>query len=113
MSSGQHQRMVGVISASILMCSSLAAFAGADSEHERPANINLAVASNFYGVPPSNSAITDLISAFKAIHRVWTVTVVDTVHRATRLRTTIARAREARCTASLSHRTAWPSSISL
>ena len=77
MSSGQHQRMLGAISASILMCSSFAAFAWADSEHERPANINLAVASNFYGVPPSNSAITDLISAFKAIHGVWTVTVVD------------------------------------
>jgi hypothetical protein len=25
-------------------------------------NINLAVASNFYGVPPSNSAITELIN---------------------------------------------------
>ena len=63
MSIGQHQRMVGAISASILICSSFAAFAW-----EGPsANINLAVASNFYGVPPSNSAITDLISAFEAV----------------------------------------------
>jgi hypothetical protein len=32
----------------------------------KTANINLAVASNFYGVPPSNSAITDIINAFQA-----------------------------------------------
>src|SRR5271165_3458355 len=72
MSSAQHQRMVGAISASIIMCSSFAAFAW-----EEPANINLAVASNFYGVPPSNSAITDLISAFEALFPGYTVTVVD------------------------------------
>jgi hypothetical protein len=54
------------------MCSSVGAFAW-----DEPANINLAVASNFYGVPPSNSAITDLISAFQALHPGWTVTVVD------------------------------------
>jgi hypothetical protein len=30
-------------------------------------NINLAVASNFYGVPPNNSAITDIIAAFEAV----------------------------------------------
>jgi hypothetical protein len=29
-------------------------------------NINLAVASNFYGIPPDNSAITDVINAFEA-----------------------------------------------
>src|SRR6516225_3349587 len=40
-------------------------------------NINLAVASNFYGVPPSNSAITDLINAFEAANPNYTVTVVD------------------------------------
>jgi len=40
-------------------------------------NINLAVASNFYGVPPSNSAITDLINAFEAANPKYTVTVVD------------------------------------
>jgi ABC-type molybdate transport system substrate-binding protein len=72
MSSGQNQRMMGAISASILMCSSFAAFAS-----DEPANINLGVASNFYGVPPSNSAITDLISAFQALNPGWTVTVVD------------------------------------
>ena len=72
MSSGQHKRVVGAISASIFMCSSVTAFAW-----DEPANINLAVASNFYGVPPSNSAITDLISAFQALNPGWTVTVVD------------------------------------
>jgi endoglucanase Acf2 len=40
-------------------------------------NINLAVASNFYGVPPSNSAITDIINAFQAANPKYTVTVVD------------------------------------
>jgi molybdate transport system substrate-binding protein len=72
MSSAQNQGIVGAISASILVYSSFAAFASED-----PANINLAVASNFYGVPPSNSAITDLISAFEALHPGYTVTVVD------------------------------------
>ena len=76
MSSGQHQRMVGAILASILMCSSFAAFAD-DSIPDGQANINLAVASNFYGVPPSNSAITDLSSAFEALHPCYTVSVVD------------------------------------
>ena len=36
-----------------------------------------AVASNFYGVPPLNSAITDLINAFEAANPNYTVTVVD------------------------------------
>ena len=40
-------------------------------------NINLAVASNFYGVPPSNSAITDIINAFQAENPDYAVTVVD------------------------------------
>jgi ABC-type glycerol-3-phosphate transport system substrate-binding protein len=40
-------------------------------------NINLAVASNFYGVPPSNSAITDIINAFETENPRYTVTVVD------------------------------------
>src|SRR5271156_7245199 len=40
-------------------------------------NINLAVASNFYGVPPSNSAITDIITAFEAENPNWTVKVTD------------------------------------
>jgi molybdate transport system substrate-binding protein len=39
-------------------------------------NINLAVASNFYGVPP-NSAITDIINAFETEYPSYTVTVVD------------------------------------
>jgi ABC-type glycerol-3-phosphate transport system substrate-binding protein len=39
-------------------------------------NINLAVASNFYGVPP-NSAITDIINEFEADNPNYTVTVVD------------------------------------
>jgi molybdenum ABC transporter molybdate-binding protein len=39
--------------------------------------INLAVASNFYGVPPFNSAITDVINAFQAENPNYTVTVVD------------------------------------
>jgi molybdenum ABC transporter molybdate-binding protein len=62
------------------MCSSLAAFAmngGGGGEPEEQANINLAVASNFFGVPPSNSAITDIITAFEALHPRWSVTVVD------------------------------------
>ncbi len=67
-----RRRMAGAITASIIMCSSFAAFAW-----DEPANINLAVASNFYGVPPSNSAITDLIEAFEALNPGYTVTVVD------------------------------------
>jgi hypothetical protein len=52
MSNRQHQRTVGAISASIFMCSSFAAFAMNGGEPEGQANINLAVASNFFGVPP-------------------------------------------------------------
>jgi molybdenum ABC transporter molybdate-binding protein len=77
MSSGQHRRTMSALTASILMCSSFAAFAGAYKEPEQEANINLAVASNFFGVPPSNSAITDLINAFETLHPRFTVTVVD------------------------------------
>ena len=43
----------------------------------RRTNINLAVASNFYGVLPSNNAITDLIVAFEAANPSYKVTVVD------------------------------------
>ncbi len=58
------------VAAAMLATSSLAAHA---------TNINLAVASNFYGVPPSNSAVTDLIAAFVAANpgAGYTVTVVD------------------------------------
>ena len=65
-------------SAAILLASTFVA--RADDQKFPPrgkTNINLAVASNFYGAPPSNSAITDLISAFVAANPRYTVTVVD------------------------------------
>jgi molybdenum ABC transporter molybdate-binding protein len=40
-------------------------------------NINLAVASNFYGLPPDDSAIADLINEFEAENPNYSVTVVD------------------------------------
>jgi len=73
-SSNARKWIVGTASATILMSSSFAAYAG--SPHAKT-NINLAVASNFYGFPPSNSAITDLINAFEAENPGYTVTVVD------------------------------------
>src|SRR5215469_3691448 len=66
--------MLRVASAAIVMLSSFAANAAQPHAH---ANINLAVASNFYGVPPSNSAITDIIKAFEMANPGYTVTVVD------------------------------------
>jgi molybdenum ABC transporter molybdate-binding protein len=63
------RRMVVVATAAMLMSSSLAA--------AQTTNINLAVASNFFGFPPSNSAITDIINAFEAENPGDTVTVVD------------------------------------
>jgi molybdenum ABC transporter molybdate-binding protein len=48
-----------------------------DAAAGRKININLAVASNFYGVPPLNSAITDLINAFEKANPTYQVTVVD------------------------------------
>src|SRR5215470_1589959 len=74
LSSNTKQWMLGVTSAAVLVSSSFAAYAG--SPHAKT-NINLAVASNFYGVPPSNSAITDLINAFEAENPGYIVTVVD------------------------------------
>ena len=74
LSSDAKQLMLGAASAAILM-SSLSA-AHADTAHKKT-NINLAVASNFYGVPPLNSAITDLINAFTIANPKYTVTVVD------------------------------------
>jgi len=59
LSSNAKQWMLGAASAAILMSFSLTVHA--------KTNINLAVASNFYGVPPSNSAITDVINAFRLI----------------------------------------------
>jgi hypothetical protein len=76
--SNAKQLILGAASAAVLMSSSFAAHAG-DTKFPPHAktNINLAVASNFYGVPPSNSAITDLISAFMIENPSYTVTVVD------------------------------------
>jgi molybdate transport system substrate-binding protein len=68
-SSYAKQWMLSAASAAIFLSSSFAAHAAT--------NINLAVASNFYGVPPSNSAITDLINAFEIANPTYTVTVVD------------------------------------
>jgi ABC-type glycerol-3-phosphate transport system substrate-binding protein len=64
------QWMPGIALAATLMSSS---FASAQTT----TNINLAVASNFYGFPPSNSAITDIINAFEIENPGYTVTVVD------------------------------------
>jgi molybdenum ABC transporter molybdate-binding protein len=75
MTSTKCRLLIAAISASVSLGSSVAALAGGGQGE--PANINLAVASNFYGVPPSNSAITDLISAFEALNPGYTVTVVD------------------------------------
>jgi molybdate transport system substrate-binding protein len=71
-----QKMMLGAASAAILMTSPLEARADGNVT-PRETNINLAVASNFYGVPPSNSAITDLINAFETQNPGYTVTVVD------------------------------------
>jgi len=73
-SSNATQWILGAVSAAVLMLPSFSAFAGDDkhSPHKRT-NINLAVASNFYGVPPSNSAITDIINAFEAENPQYTL----------------------------------------
>jgi ABC-type molybdate transport system substrate-binding protein len=62
------QLVLGAASAAILIWPTLA---GAQT------NINLAVASNFFGIPPNNSAITDIITAFEAEKPGNTVAVVD------------------------------------
>jgi molybdate transport system substrate-binding protein len=69
LSSNAKQWMLGAASAAILLSCSLAC--------AQTTNINLAVASNFFGFPPSNSAITDIINAFEAENPGDTVTVVD------------------------------------
>jgi ABC-type glycerol-3-phosphate transport system substrate-binding protein len=76
LSSNAKQLMLGAASAAIFM-SSLSAAHADDAATKRRTNINLAVASNFYGVPPSNSAITDLINAFETANPGYLVTVVD------------------------------------
>jgi hypothetical protein len=68
------QWMLGVASACILMSFSFTARAAT--------NINLAVASNFFGVPPSNSAITDIINAFEIANHEDAITGVIEGHYA-------------------------------
>jgi ABC-type glycerol-3-phosphate transport system substrate-binding protein len=79
LSSSAKRWMLGAASAAIVTSFSFAAYADDKSPPHgaKKANINLAVASNFYGVPPSNSAITDLINAFEMDNPGYTVTVVD------------------------------------
>jgi molybdate transport system substrate-binding protein len=71
MSSNAQQWMIGAALAALLVSSSVAGHADGTT------NINLAVASNFYGVPPSNSAITDIINVFESEYPNYTVTIVD------------------------------------
>jgi len=75
------QLILGAAAAAIVMASSFAAHAEDTTfpHHKRhnKTNINLAVASNFYGNPPTSSAITDIIAAFEAANPRYTVTVVD------------------------------------
>ena len=75
-SSNAKQLVLHAAAAAILLSSSFAAHAG-NGDHGNKTNINLAVASNFYGLPPSNSAITDLINSFEMANPNYTVTVVD------------------------------------
>jgi len=74
-SSYVKQWILGAASVALVLGSAFVAHAG-DTPSEKT-NINLAVASNFYGVPPDNSAITDLINAFERANPNYTVTVVD------------------------------------
>ena len=67
-STSLKQWMLGAASAAILMSPMLA---GAQT------NINLAVASTFFGIPPDNSELTDIINGFEAANPGDTVTVVD------------------------------------
>jgi ABC-type glycerol-3-phosphate transport system substrate-binding protein len=76
LSSNAKQWMLGAASAAILMSFSFATHADGNYK-PRKTNINLAVVSNFYGFPPSNSAITDIINAFMTDNPKYTVTIVD------------------------------------
>jgi ABC-type glycerol-3-phosphate transport system substrate-binding protein len=71
LSRNKRQLMLGVVAAAIVTSSSLASHADGTGT----TNINLAVASNFYGSPPGNSAITDIINAFESANPNYTVTV--------------------------------------
>jgi hypothetical protein len=66
------QLILGAAATAIVMASAFAAHAE-DSKfpHHEKTNINLAVASNFYGVPPNNSAITDLINSTVVFCHCW------------------------------------------
>jgi len=76
--SNSKQWMLSAALAAILISCSFSAFAGDDKRPtHKKTNINLAVASNFYGIPPNNSAITDLINEFQAENPRYTVTVTD------------------------------------
>jgi molybdenum ABC transporter molybdate-binding protein len=79
LSSSAKRWMLGAASAAIVTSFSFAAYTDDKSPPHgaKKANINLAVASNFYGVLPSNSPITDLINAFEMDNPGYTVTVVD------------------------------------
>ena len=79
------QLILGAAAAAIVLASSFAAHAeDSQFQHHRrhkKTNINLAVASNFYGNPPTSSAITDIIAAFEAANPRYTVNwlrVLDT-----------------------------------
>jgi molybdate transport system substrate-binding protein len=74
-----RQLLLGAAASAAILITSFTAHAGNSNYPPRPktTNINLAVASNFYGVPPSNSAITDIINAFEDENPNYTVTVVD------------------------------------
>jgi molybdenum ABC transporter molybdate-binding protein len=72
----KRQLVLGVVAAVMVMSPLFASHAD-QMGYGRKTNINLAVASNFYGVPPSNSAITEIINAFEAANPNYTVTVVD------------------------------------
>ena len=73
MFSSTKQLMLSTAAVALVMSFAFAAQAG-DKE---TININLAVASNFFGDPPINSAITDVINAFEFANPQYTVTVVD------------------------------------
>ena len=66
-----------MLGAGFAMISIWTSFEAQADNPTKKTNINLAVASNFYGVPPSNSAITDIINAFQAENPNYTVTVAD------------------------------------
>ena len=72
MFSSARQLMLSTVAAAIVM--SFAFVAHAWDTPDEKTNINLAVASNFFGVPPDNSAITDLINAFESANPQYTVT---------------------------------------